>query len=84
MPRKIRQLKAELRRAGFQDRGGRGSHTNWVHPWLPGVRITIAGQDGDDARAYNEDEVSDALAALARETAHRETQAQTQKGKEQQ
>jgi predicted RNA binding protein YcfA (HicA-like mRNA interferase family) len=84
MPRKVRQLKAELQRAGFQNRGGKGSHTNWVHPWLPGMRITIAGQDGDDARAYNEDAVRDALAALAAETARRKVRNQAQKGKGQQ
>jgi hypothetical protein len=48
------------------------------------MRITIAGQDGDDARAYNEDAVRDALAALAAETARRKVRNQAQKGKGQQ
>jgi hypothetical protein len=31
MPRKIRELKAELRRAGFVERPAKGSHTFWEH-----------------------------------------------------
>ena len=64
MPRKIRQLKADLRPAGFvnpADRG-KGSHAFWVHAETD-VTVTIAGQDGDDAKAYQEKEVRVALAA---------------------
>ena len=32
MPPKIRELVAELERAGFVDRGRRGDHRNFVHP----------------------------------------------------
>lgn len=32
MPRKIRELIADLEQAGFVDRGGKGSHRNFVHP----------------------------------------------------
>jgi len=32
MPRKVRELIADLKRAGFVDRGGRGDHRNFVHP----------------------------------------------------
>ncbi|MEJ7590058.1 MAG: type II toxin-antitoxin system HicA family toxin [Planctomycetaceae bacterium] len=32
MPRKIRELIADLQAAGFSDRGGKGSHRNYVHP----------------------------------------------------
>jgi hypothetical protein len=45
------------------------------------VRITIAGQDGDDARAYNEDDVRGALAALAQEIARRAAQSGAQEDK---
>ena len=31
MPRKIRELIADLEAAGFTNRGGKGSHRNFVH-----------------------------------------------------
>jgi predicted RNA binding protein YcfA (HicA-like mRNA interferase family) len=34
MPRKIRDLIKELEKAGFVNRGGKGSHRNFVHPEL--------------------------------------------------
>ncbi|MDP9358871.1 MAG: type II toxin-antitoxin system HicA family toxin [Chloroflexota bacterium] len=64
MPRKIRELKADLRRAGFDFRRAKGSHTSWTHPSLPGVSVTISGNDGDDARPYQERDVRSALARL--------------------
>jgi predicted RNA binding protein YcfA (HicA-like mRNA interferase family) len=56
MPRKIRQLKADLRRAGFTMRPGKGSHTVWEHPLVPDD-LTLAGHDGDDAKPYQEKDV---------------------------
>jgi len=53
MPKKIRELKAMLRKAGFSLRPGKGSHTVWEHPELPGA-VTISGNDGDDAQRYQE------------------------------
>ncbi len=50
MPRKIRQLIAELEKHGFVDRGGKGSHRNFLHP--SGVRITLSGAPRDDAKHY--------------------------------
>jgi len=47
MPRRIYELKAELRRAGFVSRPGKGSRTIWTHPLLPGERLTISGNDDD-------------------------------------
>jgi len=32
LPRKLRELIRDLERAGFVDRGGRGSHRNFTHP----------------------------------------------------
>ncbi len=55
MPRKIRQLIRDLEKAGFINRGGKGSHGNYEHP--KGIRITISGQAGDDAKSYQEHEV---------------------------
>ena len=48
MPPKIRELIAELERAGFRNRGGRGSHRNFVHPNVRG-RVIISGNLGADA-----------------------------------
>jgi predicted RNA binding protein YcfA (HicA-like mRNA interferase family) len=64
MPPKVRQLKANLQRAGFYVRPGKGSHTVWKHLQLPGVEITLAGHDGDDARPYQLKDVRNALKQL--------------------
>ena len=52
MPRKLRELIADLKRAGFVDRGGKGSHRNFGHPL--GVKITLSGRSGDDAKPHQE------------------------------
>ncbi len=51
MPPKIRQLIVELKNAGFQDRGGKGSHRNFVHPRVA-KPVTISGNPGEDAKPY--------------------------------
>jgi len=61
MPRKIRQLIADLERAGFADRGGKGSHRNFEHP--KGGRVTVSGNPGHDAKPYQEKEVRRRIAA---------------------
>jgi predicted RNA binding protein YcfA (HicA-like mRNA interferase family) len=48
---KVRELIAQLERAGFVDRGGKGSHRNFVHPRVS-KPVTIAGQPSDDAKEY--------------------------------
>ena len=63
MPRKIRELKADLRRAGFIESPGKGSHTRWEPPPLPG-RHTLSGHNGDDARPYQEQQLRFLLARL--------------------
>ena len=60
MPKKVRELKAILLKAGFTYRPGKGSHTIWTHE-LP---ITIAGKDGDDAKIYLEKTVKQRLKKL--------------------
>lgn len=60
MPKKIRELKKLLQKAGFNQRTGKGSHTNWYHPLYSG-RITISGKDGNDAKDYQENEVLKAI-----------------------
>jgi predicted RNA binding protein YcfA (HicA-like mRNA interferase family) len=59
MPRKIRQLIADLEKHGFVDRGGKGSHRNFLHP--SGVRITLSGAPRDDAKHYQERDLKRAL-----------------------
>jgi predicted RNA binding protein YcfA (HicA-like mRNA interferase family) len=56
MPKKVRELKAILRKAGFRWRPGKGSHTVWEHP-LADKSVTLSGNDGQDARPYQEAEV---------------------------
>ena len=51
MPPKIRELVSDLERSGFTDRGGKGSHRNFVHPKAT-KPITISGGPGDDAKHY--------------------------------
>ncbi len=46
--------KATLK-ADFKNRGGKGSHRNYGHS--RGMRITISGKLGDDARNYQQKEV---------------------------
>ena len=52
MPRKIRELIKDLEKAGFINRGGKGSHRNYIHP--SGVVLTISAKLGDDAKHYQE------------------------------
>ena len=59
MSRKVRELVRDLERAGFANRGGKGSHRNYLHP--SGVRITISGGLGDDAKPYQERDTAKAL-----------------------
>jgi predicted RNA binding protein YcfA (HicA-like mRNA interferase family) len=61
MPRKVRQLIADLEGAGFVNRGGKGSHRNFTHP--KGLRVTISGNPGDDAKRYQEQDVRRAVEA---------------------
>ena len=60
MPKKIRELKAMLRKAGFSSRPGKGSHTVWEHPALIDS-YTMSGADGDDAQRYQETSVQKIL-----------------------
>ena len=65
MPPKVRELIAELERAGFVNRGGKGNHRNFVHPDA-GKPVTISGRLGDDARPYQIRAVSRAIEELER------------------
>ena len=64
MPKKIRELRSALSKAGFRVVRTKGSHQRWLHPLLPELPLTIAGKDGDDAKLYIEKEVNEKLAKL--------------------
>jgi predicted RNA binding protein YcfA (HicA-like mRNA interferase family) len=60
MPRNIRDLIKDLEDARFVDRGGKGSHRNFVHSKVTKL-ITISSNLGDDARPYQEKAVKFAI-----------------------
>jgi predicted RNA binding protein YcfA (HicA-like mRNA interferase family) len=60
VPRKIRQLISELVKAGFVNRGGKGSHRNFVHG-ESGTSLTLSGQPSADAKFYQEKDIKEAL-----------------------
>jgi len=66
VPRKIRELRADLRRAGFEELRGRGdgSHSFWRHRAGP-THATLSGATGADAQPYQEKHVARAIAAAA-------------------
>ena len=66
MARKIRQLKADLRKAGAYQTSQRGSHTKWKHARIPSEVLILAGHDGDDADFYQERDVQRFLRLIAR------------------
>jgi predicted RNA binding protein YcfA (HicA-like mRNA interferase family) len=49
MPRKIRELIAELRKAGFTLDRQKGPHRQFKHSSFQGI-ITVSGGEGDDAK----------------------------------
>ncbi len=65
MPQKIRQLKADLRKAGACQVSQEGSHTKWKHSLVPTSTLILSGYDGDDARPYQEKAVRGLLRQIA-------------------
>nr|WP_019501394.1 type II toxin-antitoxin system HicA family toxin [Pseudanabaena sp. PCC 6802] len=65
MPRKIRELKAQIAREGFVylPKRGKGSHERWRHPLLRKT-LTISGKDGDDVPIYLEKQLAQLLSEL--------------------
>jgi predicted RNA binding protein YcfA (HicA-like mRNA interferase family) len=61
MPKKIRDLLKELRKAGFELDRQKGSHRQFKHPNLSGV-ITLAGAESDDAKTYQERQIAEFIA----------------------
>ena len=66
MPPKVRELIRQLESAGFNVRGGKGSHRNFRHP--QGVNITISGNTGDDAKRYQIRDVEQAIELVQHES----------------
>lgn len=60
MPRKIRELEADLKKAGYVKKAGKGSHRNYKHPVVK-FKVTISGKEGSDAKDYQEDNVEEAI-----------------------
>jgi len=65
MTAKIRNLISRLKRAGFIDRGGKGSHRNFVH--RSGVILTLSGKPGDDAKPYQVKMVKEKIEEISHE-----------------
>ena len=66
MPRKIRQLVADLEASGFAlAPGGKGSHRKFRHPQFAGA-VILSGNDGEDAQHYQEKQVRNAIRSTTR------------------
>ncbi len=65
MPRKVRELKSQIKREGFiyLPKRGKGSHERWQHPLLRKT-LTVPGKDGDDVPLYLEKQLAKLLTAL--------------------
>lgn len=58
MPRKVRDLISDLKKAGFINEGGKGSHRNFKKD---GILVTVSGHEGDDVHFYQEKKVKQAI-----------------------
>ena len=67
MPKKIRQLKGMLLKAGCRCDAAKGSHTKWSHPKIAN-KLILSGKDGDDAKPYQEDAVLRYLLEISEES----------------
>ena len=66
MPRKIRELIADLEAAGFAVvPGGKGSHRKFRHPRFSGS-VILSGKEGEDAHHYQEKQVGNAIREATR------------------
>jgi predicted RNA binding protein YcfA (HicA-like mRNA interferase family) len=66
VPRKIRQLKGMLLKAGCRCNAAKGGHTKWSHPGVAD-KLILSGKDGDDAKPYQEDAVLRYLLEISEE-----------------
>ena len=63
MPRKIRELKGILLKAGCIHEKTTGSHTKWAHPKCA-HKLILSGKDGADAKPYQEKNVLNYLKGI--------------------
>ncbi|MDB9473022.1 type II toxin-antitoxin system HicA family toxin [Dolichospermum circinale] len=65
MPKKIRELKQMLQKAGFTllPKRGKGSHSYWIHPLLP-KPVVLSGKDSKDAKPYQEKDIIESIKEL--------------------
>jgi predicted RNA binding protein YcfA (HicA-like mRNA interferase family) len=61
MPKKLARLLTDLEKAGFVNRGGKGSHRNYEHS--SGYRLVVAVHKGE-AKPYQQREIEAAIAAV--------------------
>lgn len=64
MPRKLRQCRADLQRAGFYLDHQTGSHEIWKHQLISGISVNLVGKDSADAKPYQEREIREAMRKL--------------------
>jgi len=67
MPKKIRELITDLKTAGFKLDRQKGSHRQFIHPGF-GATLTLSGNDGSDAKRYQEKQVTEAIAIAKKST----------------
>ena len=60
MTEKVRDLISRLEKDGFYNRGGKGSHRNFVHPNVA-KPLTVSGKPGSEAKQYQERSVKRAI-----------------------
>ncbi len=60
MPQKLRELRRNLRRAGWSITRQRGSHETWTHPLVP-LPVILVGKDSQDAHRYQVEDVTAAV-----------------------
>jgi predicted RNA binding protein YcfA (HicA-like mRNA interferase family) len=62
VPKKIRELVKDLKRAGFEQipGAGKGSHRKFVHECYFGS-VTLSGAEGADAKIYQEKQIKKAI-----------------------
>ncbi len=64
MPRKIRQLIADLTSSGFTEvEGGNASHRKFRHENFPGA-VIVSGKEGAGALPYQEKHIKNALGKI--------------------
>jgi predicted RNA binding protein YcfA (HicA-like mRNA interferase family) len=62
LPKKVRELKSMLIKAGFEliPKRGKGSHAIYQYPGTT-IRVNLPGKDGADAKPYSEKQVKEAI-----------------------